>query len=193
MSEHAPDDRLRRFTVDEYHRLIASGILTDADRVELLEGVITEKQRGNPEHAATIDVVMEALRARVPAGWRVRRPSALTTEDSEAEPDVVVVVDRSDHYVHRHPIPADVALVIEVANVSLQRDRIDKGRIYARGGVRSYWIINLIDRVVEAYALPSGPAEVPVFGTHSVHHPGERITADVGGETIEISVDDLLP
>src|SRR5436305_4096318 len=85
-----PPAPVRRFTVDEYHRMIQTGILEEDDSVELLEGWIVLKMPRNPPHDVAIDLAREAIETRLPAGWRVRVQSAITTSDSEPEPDLAV-------------------------------------------------------------------------------------------------------
>jgi hypothetical protein len=146
----------RRFTVDEYHRMGEAGVLTEDDRVELLEGWIVSKMIHNPRHDATIDHVHEVMRRRLPRKWRIRIQSAITTGDSEPEPDLAIVPGPPSLYALHHPLAKDVALAIEVADTSLDHDRGLKSRLYARGRVPIYWIINLVDRVVEVHENPSG-------------------------------------
>src|ERR1051325_6798034 len=98
----------RRFTVDEYHRMIESGILTDEDKVELLEGYVVEKMPRNPPH----DVVIQRLNKRLTrlslADWEVRIQSAITLSDSEPEPDVVLARGDDHTFANRHPNPAEL-------------------------------------------------------------------------------------
>src|SRR5215217_6477795 len=79
---------MRRFSVDEYHQLLEIGLLAEDERVELLEGWIVQKMTHNPIHDATVDRLAELLRDRVPRSWRLRIQSAITTADSEPEPDI---------------------------------------------------------------------------------------------------------
>src|SRR5262245_47769905 len=111
-----PDLWLRRFTVDEYHRMLESGVLAGGERSELLEGWIVAKMTRKPPHDTTIELVDEALRGQVPAGWRVRTQSAITTLESEPEPDLAVVRGAIRDHAARHPGPGEIALVIEVAD-----------------------------------------------------------------------------
>src|SRR5579862_9140639 len=83
-----PPFPVRPFTVDEYHRMIDADVLDEGDAVELLEGWIVPKMPRNPPHDATIGLADDALRIRLPAGWHVRLQSAITTSDSEPEPDL---------------------------------------------------------------------------------------------------------
>ncbi len=185
---------LRRFSVDEYHRMIETGILDDTDRVELLEGYVVLKMPRNPPHDGTIQLLRKRLTPVIPAGWDLRIQSALTLGDSEPEPDVAIVRGDERTYLARHPGPADVGLVVEVADTSLQRDRDDKGRIYARAGIPTYGIVNLVDRRIEVYTAPSGPAAMPVYGQRQDFAPGSTLTLTLDTTSIAtIAVADLLP
>jgi Uma2 family endonuclease len=153
-----PPAPVRRFTVNEYHRMIESRVLTEDDPVELLEGWVIPKMARTPPHDVVIDLAVEAFGAILPTGWRVRIQSAITTDDSEPEPDLAVVRGPARRYSKRHPIPAEVALVMEVSASSLERDPDVKGPIYARAGIPVYWIVNLIDSRIEVFSDPRGRA-----------------------------------
>src|SRR6266498_4470063 len=155
---------LRRFSVDEYHRMIEIGILDETDRVELLDGYVVLKMPRNPPHDGTIDLVHEALASRLPGGWYARIQEAITLSESEPEPDLAVVRGTRRSYLTQHPGPADVGLLVEVADSSLDRDRNDKGPIYAQAGIPCYWIVNLVDRRIEVFTAPSGPTAGPGYG-----------------------------
>jgi Uma2 family endonuclease len=144
---------VRRFTVDEYHRMIQAGFFTADERFELLDGWITPKMTRNPPHDSCLDQIIDVLHARLPTGWRPRIQSAVTLPTSEPEPDFAIVPGPASRYRTQHPRPADVALVIEVADSSLEHDR--KGPLYAQAGISVYWIVNLVDMVVEVYTVPS--------------------------------------
>src|SRR5437764_10636552 len=158
------DASIPRCSVARYQRMIEAGILTPDDKVELLENYVVLKMPRNPPHDSTIQRMLESLFPRRPAGWSLRVQSAVELSDSQPEPDFAVVRGSAADYETRHPAPADVALLIEVADSSLLRDQRDKTRIYARAGIICYWIINIPDRRVEVYTQPSGPAAVPAYG-----------------------------
>jgi len=143
-----------RFTVEQYHRMIRTGILTEDDRVELLEGWIVPKMPHNPPHDGTIWIAQTALLARLPPGWILRVQSAITTPDSEPEPDLVIARGPGKRYLTVHPEPKEIALVIEVSDTTLTDDREAKGRLYARARLPVYWIINLPDSKIEVYTEP---------------------------------------
>ncbi len=144
-----------RFTVDEYHRLIELGILTEDDNLELLDGWLVRKMPENPPHDGTIMLLQRLLFALLPSHWTVRIQSAIETQDSEPEPDLAIVQNTPETYLTHHPRGNDISLVIEVADSSVDRDR-KKSRLYARAGIPVYWIVNLEDRVLEMYADPQG-------------------------------------
>src|SRR5438552_1580477 len=154
---------MQRFTVDEYHRMIDGGILTEEDRVELLEGWIVAKMPQTPMHNSVLDRSYEILRNVLPVGWRVRVQSAITTPDSEPEPDLAVVEGPANRYRTRHPGPADIAALVEVSDSTLTHDRGPKGQLYARANIGVYWIINLVDMQVEVYTDPTGPDASPRY------------------------------
>lgn len=185
---------LRRFTVDEYQRLIRDGFFAADERCELLEGLVVEKMSRDPIHDAVIEIVHAVLLALVSPGWRVRPQSGATTGDSQPEPDLVVVRGKPREYLTRHPGPSDLALVVEVSNSTLADDRKWKGRIYARAGIGVYWIVNLPDRRLEVYTDPTGPDAAPAYRRREDFAIGRSIPFVIDGvERGPIAVVDLLP
>jgi Uma2 family endonuclease len=189
-----PPFPVRRFTVDEYHRMIQAGLLTEDDPVELLEGWLVPKMVRNPAHDTALELAVEMIRPCVPSGWRLRVQSAVTLSHSEPEPDVAVVYGPLRSHANRHPGPGDTGLLVEVADSSLDRDRNEKGRVYAAAGIPVYWIINLVDRQVEVYTAPSGPVAAPAFGQRQDFRPGDLVPLVTGGQQVgQVAVQDLLP
>ena len=185
-----PPAPVRRFTVDEYHRMIQTGLLTEDDPVELLEGWIIYKMPRNPPPDVAIDLAREAIESRLAGDWRVRVQSAVTTSDSEPEPDLAVVRGPARRYIGRHPAPEDIALVVEVAGSSFDHDRDVKGPVYAAAGIPVYWVVNLVDGRVEVYTNPSpagytrrddfnGGGAIPLFipGQPAVTIPARELLA----------------
>lgn len=163
MSTLAPPPELppfpvQRFSVEEYHRLIDAEVLPEDARVELLEGWISPKMTHKPLHDATIQIIRKRIQRVLPEDWDIRIQSAITTTDSEPEPDLAIVRGDERRYLKRHPGPKDIGLLIEVAESSLELDREQKGRLYARARVASYWIVNVIDRQVEVFSEATGSA-----------------------------------
>lgn len=185
---------VRRFTVDEYHRMIEWGFFSDDDGFELLEGYIVAKMPRNPLHDATLVVSERALQAILPPNWHVRPQCAITLADSEPEPDLVVARGRPEDYSVRHPSPSDVALVVEVSNTSLAEDRQSKAVVFARAAIPTYWIINLIDNRIEVYTDPSGSVVSPGYARRQDFGIGQAILLLVGGTAIgPVPVRNFIP
>ncbi len=184
------------FTVAEYQKLIAAGILTKDDKIELIEGLLVQREPRDPPHDGTVGIVADVLNAVLPDGWNYRCLSSLELPDSQPEPDFAVVRGSGDRrtYMTHHPTPADTALVIEVANATLAFDQRDKARIYARASVVCYWIINLEDRRIEVHTQPSGPGDSPAYASVQNYAPGDAVPLVLDGATVAtIPVADLLP
>lgn len=184
---------LARFSVERYQRMIESGILTSDDKVELLENYVVLKMPRNPPHDSTIQRMLRPLLRPLPPDWDLRIQLAVALPDSQPEPDFAVVKGSAADYEARHPGPTEVGIVVEVANSSILRDQRDKTRIYARGGIPFYWIVNLVDRRIEVYSQPSGPADVPAYHSFQLYQPGDSVPLILDGNTVAtIPVADLL-
>jgi Uma2 family endonuclease len=162
-----------RISVEQYHQMIDAGILTDDDPVELLEGILVTKMPKKPPHSLVTQLTRDALARLILLGWCINVQEPITLADSEPEPDVVVVRGERRQYADHHPGAQDTALVIEVSDTTLSRDRGLKKRMYAAASIPTYWVINLVERQIEVYTEPSGSdyfqrqdyglaAEVPV-------------------------------
>lgn len=188
------DASIARFSVTRYQRMIEVGILTTEDKVELLENYVVLKMPKNPPHDGSLDLVKWAIPARMPSGWLPRIQQTVALSDSQPEPDFALVRGTPRSYVTRHPGAADVGLVVEVADSSLLRDQRDKTRIYARGGIPCYWIVNLVDRRIEVYSQPTGPTAVPAYASFQIYQPGDAVPLVLDGNTVAtVPVDELLP
>ena len=148
--------------VAQYRRMIDVGILTDDDRIELLEGWLVPKMTKKQPHSISSGSVNDVLVRIVPVGWYVAREEPFTASDISApEPDVMVVRGARNDYPEDARGARDVALVVEVADATLPKDRVMKKRIYARAAVPIYWLVNLPARRIEVYTDPTGPADRP--------------------------------
>jgi Uma2 family endonuclease len=187
-------DGVWRLSVDQYHAMIGANILTEDDPVELLEGVLVQKMPKNTARVLAKRLLVEALRQILPRGWFVNDQDPVTTADSEPEPDTAVFRGSPRDYSTQHPGPADAAIVAEVADSSLRRDRGQKKRLYARARVREYWIVNLIDRQIEVYTDPTGPGRMPDYRQRHDYSPTDKISVVIDGREIgRLTVADLLP
>jgi len=189
-----PNDLILRLRIEQYHAIIQAGILTDDDSVELLEGWLVFKMPKNPPHRVTTRLVRTALENILPRGWYVDSQEPITLSNSEPEPDIVVVRGDTRQYLDRHPGAEDIALIIEVSDTTLQRDRTVKKRIYARAGISIYWIVNLVEEQVEVYSQPLVEVEQPDYSQRLDFGRSAVIPIIIEGIEIgAIAVDALLP
>ena len=137
------------------------------------------------------EVCRRPIERIVPAGWhcRIERPIRLSEQDSEPVPDLSIVRGGPGDYADRHPEPADVALIVEVAKTSLQQDR-EQSVILGAVGISVYWVVNLEDRQLEVYAGPvAGPYPPPTILDESA-----SVELEIDGQVVgQIAVADLLP
>jgi Uma2 family endonuclease len=143
----------RRFTIAEYHRMGEAGILGDDERLELIAGHIVVREPIGSRHAGTVDRLnrLWTLRLGERAIVRVQNPVVLPQDASEVQPDLMLLAPRADFYTESHPTPADVLLLIEVADTSLLLDRRVKMPLYARGGIREAWLCDLTTGRVDVH------------------------------------------
>ncbi len=147
-----------RLDVDAYHHMAAAGILGIADRIELIEGDLIDMAPIGQEHAGVVAGLAEALFVAC-AGRAIVWPQNPVRLDrwSEPQPDLAVLRRRADFYTTgQRPIPADVLLLVEVADSSLRYDREVKLPLYARMGIPELWIVDVQRRLLEAYRTPHG-------------------------------------
>ena len=154
--------KTRRWSRIEYERLIDLGVFQPGDPIELIGGeLLVAEPQGAPHYTAIRKTARVLERAFGPS-WEVRTQGPMgLDEESEPEPDVAVVPGEPEDYRSSHPARAD--LVVEVSESSLAFDRGHKGSVYARAGIADYWIVNLVDRVLEVYREPAPDAAAP-FG-----------------------------
>ena len=174
----------RQFTLREYHKMIETGVLTDGEPYELLEGYLVLKMSRGTPHDEAMDFLDAAFVPLIPSGWYVRSQRAITLVESEPEPDYAVIRGRRTHNRGHHPLASDISLVIEVSNSSLPIDRTDKARIYARASIPVYWIVNVVDKVIEVLTQPSGPTEAPAYAQRDEYPVGTVVPVVLDGNTV---------
>jgi hypothetical protein len=184
---------LYRFTVEQYRRMVETGILAETERVELLEGYVVARMVHNPPHDAAVDYAQEILRALLPRGWRVREQKAILAGRSQPEPDLAIVRGPASRYARRHPGPKDIALLIEVSDASLAYDRGPKLALYGRSRIPIYWIVNLVDSQVEVYTKPRA-GRSPTYQEQCFYGLKDAVPLVIEGqEACRIPVQELLP
>ena len=152
----------RRFSRAEYDKLIEIGFFQPGDPIELIGGELMVAEPQGAEHYTAICKTARLLEAAFGPGWNVRTQGPIgLDEESEPEPDVAVVPGSLDDYSREHP--SRPVLTVEVSESSLGIDRRRKGSVYARAGLTDYWVLNLVDRVLEVYREPVADSSAP-FG-----------------------------
>jgi Uma2 family endonuclease len=145
----------RTFTVDEYHQMAETGILTEDDRVELINGEIITMSPINSPHAGSVKRINALFTKLFAEEAIISVQDPLVVGDfSEPEPDIMLLKPQDDFYASAHPQASDVFLLIEVAASSVQIDRQVKLPVYASAGVPEVWIVNLPDHQIELYRSP---------------------------------------
>jgi Uma2 family endonuclease len=183
----------RRFTVDEYHTMIRTGVFTDGEPLELLEGYVVHKMSRGKPHDFAVQALTKRFVRMLPPGWDVRVQCAITLPDSEPEPDFALVRGDETVYHDHHPGPTEIGILVEVSGSSLPIDRVDKARVYARAGIPVYWVVNVVDKVVEVLTRPSGPTGAPAYEQRDDFPVGTAVPVVLGGNTVgTIVVADIM-
>jgi len=184
-----PLANLYRMDIDEFERIAD---FLKAERVELIDGFIVERGDMDPPHAVATVRLGRRLNRLIPDGWFVREQLPLRVHRTyEPLPDFAVVQgDPDTAYEDRHPGPADVAIVIEISESTLSKDQGEKRVNYAKGDIRVYWIVNLIDRQLEVYTGPSSDS----YSSCIIFKPGQSVPVVIDGvEVGQIAVAEILP
>lgn len=183
----------RTYTLAEYQALIDTGVIREGERVELIDGHLVYAMPANPPHAAAIAKLNRRLILLCPEGYVVRCQTDTVVGTSRPEPDVCVARGDESAFDARHPEPADIASVVEVSDSSLAFDRGDKLRVYARAGIPVYWIVNVIDRQIEVYTDPTGPATNPAYRTRTDYTAGQSVPVVLDGTAVgAVAVSDAI-
>jgi Uma2 family endonuclease len=167
---------IAKLSVQEYERIVATGVFDGKNRrrVELIRGELREMSPIGPAHNQIVAWLNKWSVRNIPSddvGVRIQSSLALADADCEPEPDVVWV--SSDEFLAENPTAADVLLLIEVADSSLEYDRGEKAELYAEAGIADYWVVNLIDHTVEVHRGPANGryADVRSFGIADTIQP----------------------
>src|SRR5712692_4292324 len=147
-----PAVEIRRFTRVEYQQLIET-IFQPGERLELIDGLLVLREPQYTPHATAIQLVQRTLQRAFGDGWSVRSQLPIALDDmSEPEPDAAVVPGDPRDYRDAHP--ERPVLIVEVSQSRLAFDRRHKASLYARAGIADYWVVNLVDQVLEVYREP---------------------------------------
>ena len=185
----AEQPRTRRFTSDEYYSMGRTGILTEDDRVELINGEIIELPPIGDRHSACCSRLTRLLVGLLQSSAivRVQDPVRLSPH-SEPQPDIAVVQWQDDFYASGHPSPKAVLLLVEVADSSVAYDRGIKLPLYAAAAIGEVWLVDLQGNRVEMHRDPSASG----YRTVEIRGRGQRVAAQTLPE-FTLAVDDMLP
>ncbi len=179
----------RKFTVEEYFRMVDAGILKPKERVELIEGeILVMPPMGTPHFGGIMRYtrIFASLVVAARAALLIQAPLPLD-ENSAPEPDLALLKYREDDYTGGFPSPEDVLLIIEVADSSLNYDREVKAHIYGRAGIPETWVLNLPGDCIERFTEPRPEG----YAQHTVLRRGDKV-APVSLPDVELAVEDLL-
>lgn len=172
----------------EFERMVENSVFEEGARLELIGGEIVEMSPIGKRHAACVDRLAELFREALGRQVIVRVQNPIQLDDlSEPQPDVALLKRRGDFYSGALPTPADVLLVVEVADTSVEYDRQLKLPIYARAGVAEVWIVSLPDERIETYSRPSGER----YEVAAQLGRGEEVSSSTL-DALRIMVDDVL-
>jgi Uma2 family endonuclease len=190
-------------SVDAFHRMGEMGILGPVDRVELIEGEIIDMSPIGVLHAAIVARLASYFSQRLGGAAVVWCQNPLRMDDiNEPEPDIAVLRPRPDFYTTAHPGPADVLLVIEVADTSLAYDLGTKVPLYARHGIPEVWVIDAATRRTRVFRQPTGGREAghatdSGYATEMSVEPHESLSCvgvvDEAGGPVVVELARLLP
>jgi Uma2 family endonuclease len=166
-----PGPTIHRFTTREYYRMAEIGVLRPEERVELLDGEIMDLSPISPPHASIVKRLNQHFGQKAKGRWlaAIQDPTHLD-EHSEPQPDLMLLKVVADFYSSGHPKPAEVFLLIEVADSSLAYDREKKLPAYGRAGIPEVWIVNLEDGAVEVNREP----HLNGYGSTTILRPGDK-------------------
>jgi len=178
----------RLFTVDEYYQMARNRILNENDRVELIEGEIIQMSPIGSRHASSVKRLIYFFSLLFGNKAMISAQDPIHINDySEPQPDIVLLKPRSDFYAEKHPAPEDIFLVVEVADTSGDYDRNVKIPLYARAGILESWIVNLDQKRIEMYRIPSPQGYEKV----EIVSPGQTLSPQAFPE-LSLSVDEIL-
>jgi Uma2 family endonuclease len=180
-------------SVQQFLDMMQMGIISEDDRVELIEGVIVARMPGNPPHASAQNLFLYWLMGVLDsARWIVSPEQPIVLAHSVPVPDLCVLRGHLRTFSSRHPQPDDVALVIEIADTTLHSDRTVKRALYAGAGIAQLWIVNLIDRQIEVYSDPDRAARA--YRHETIYPADGMLTLTLDGAAVaSCPAADLLP
>jgi len=191
---------LEPLDLDQYYRMLEAGVIAEGAPIELIDGLLIRKDRRDSEgdimtigtrHSSTIRRLLILLQPFAPQGvLLVQSQQPIHVSDYNApEPDVSVLLGGVDDYSDHHPTPSEIALVVEVADSSLDFELGRKQELYRDAGVPEYWVVNLRDRCVEVFRGPQSEG----WREHTGLTVDQLLETTLAGVPISLVVRDVLP
>ncbi|WP_009630556.1 Uma2 family endonuclease [Synechocystis sp. PCC 7509] len=178
----------KRFSLAEYHRLIELGFFQGNERVELIRGQIIQMAAKGTPHSVCNTLLFGELFTLLQGQATIRNQEPIILgNDSEPEPDLVIVRNRGDRYLDSHPGIADILLVIEVSDSTLKYDQETKLSLYAESGIDNYWLFNLVANCLEAYSQPFQITGKFEYARKQVYLPSAAINLPFSTVTLDLS------
>lgn len=178
----------KRFRVEDFRKMTQAGILPEESGWEIIDGYLIDKMTIGSKHAGTVKRLDEIIRDRIGKAVIVSIQDPIHLDDyNEPEPDVALLKRRSDFYAQSHPSPQDVLLLVEVFDSTIEYDREIKKVIYAKAGIREFWLVNLLNNTVEVYSQPKNGN----YHLARILESGETVEA-TAVENLKMQIDEIL-
>lgn len=188
ITQPAPSTGRYHWTVEAFYRAVAAGVFNEPNRLELVKGGLW-KRESSPAHAFVTEDIARLFRRMLEPAFLVREEKPIyIASDSEPVPDVMVVEGSADDYETRHPTPADARLLVEVTDMTVGRDTVEKVRLYGTAGVPEYWVVLLNPREVLVYRNPTAAGYPDPLRLRD----GDNVSP-LAASSVMVAVSDLLP
>lgn len=186
--EKVPKVVPKRFRVEDFRKMTEVGILPEESGWEIIDGYLIDKMSIGSKHAGTVKILNRILTiwAEKNAIVSVQDPIHID-EYNEPEPDIALLKPREDFYTKSHPTPADVLLLIEVSDSTVEYDRETKKTLYAEAGIAEFWLINLKNKTIEVYTQPKNSS----YYSARILESGETIES-AAIENLTLTVEEIL-
>ncbi|MEM9946849.1 MAG: Uma2 family endonuclease [Cyanobacteria bacterium P01_D01_bin.36] len=183
-------ETLKRWTVEEYHRLSKLGLLDSNERTELIAGQITVMAAKGVPHVTALRFLAIQL-----DNFLHNKPFFVSTQDpirlsdlSEPEPDLVIAQGDASAYIDHHPEPKEICLVVEVADTTLKKDCEIKDKLYAKSNISEYWVVDLKHRSLHIFRQPTAQG----YSSHLILSETNEISPEAFPE-LSLDIASMLP
>jgi Uma2 family endonuclease len=181
--------KIKRFSVDDYYKMIEAGILLECPHEEILDGILYEMPSSTPKKAAITSRLSELFHKNFDdKDFSIYLYRLVRLDDfNELEPDFVFLKKREDSYRNQHPTAKDVLLIMEISDESIEFDKSRKLPLYAKAGIKEVWIVNLPKNIIEVHTNLSDE----VYQTVKLFKLGEVLQTEAIPD-LEIEVNKIL-